>query len=389
MQELGLELLGLSLMILVGKVLGDVTEKYGYGRITGELLGGMIMGPFALGDLINGLLNVKLFYLGSEVLFLSQLSVIFLVFVSGLEHGSAPLRRAGIWGALGAIMGALVPFALIVAIRGYLSLDLDVSMIVGSALASTSLAVVSGSLQSARVNGKWVDFLLSASAIDDVVSLILLSIAFGVSESHGTTLVGVIRVVAFYSVAWVIIFVTSIKVVPFLTSRVGGQYILEMSLVVLFGIIAIMQALGFSPIIAAFIAGVSLSEFSGSQRLQEFSRSFLLVFGSIFFVVVGAEFDLVTMGLTDLLASFIMIAAALIGKLAGVLPFAYAMTRNGKESVLAGTGMEPRGEVGLAIASAALQLGFIDQQCYSALTLSLMLTTILGLIAYSRAIRRL
>jgi len=33
------ELLGLSLLVLVGKVLGDLTERAGYGRLVGEITG--------------------------------------------------------------------------------------------------------------------------------------------------------------------------------------------------------------------------------------------------------------------------------------------------------------------------------------------------------------
>jgi len=116
------ELLGLSLLVLVGKVLGDLTERAGYGRLIGEITGGALLGPYAIGGLINGLLKARLFYIGSEIVFLSEFSMILLVFAAGLDHGTAPLRRAGLWGALGAVFGAVTPFALSLALlKGFAS----------------------------------------------------------------------------------------------------------------------------------------------------------------------------------------------------------------------------------------------------------------------------
>ena len=383
MQELALELLGLSLMLLVGEVLGDLTERQGYGRLTGVMLGGLIMGPFALGGLINDLFKVKLIYLGSDIMFLSELSVIFLVFASGLEHGVAPLRRAGAWGVMGATMGALAPFLLTLGARGLLGLDLNASLIVGTAVAPTSLAAVSGLIMEEGGGGRWTDMLISASAMDDVVSLILLSVALGLSQAKFVGALGMVRVVVFYSVSWAIIFFLSVKLVPIIVSRVSRRYLFEFSLVMLFGIIAVMEALGFSPIIAAFIAGVSLAEFSGSSALQEYSRSLLLVFGSIFFVVVGAEVNLTAVGLLGLLTAVALTALALLGKFIGVFPFSYAFTRRHDEATAVSLGMESRGEVGLSVALTALQAGIIDERCYGSLTVALILTTIIGVAAFS------
>jgi len=47
------ELLGLSLLVLVGKVLGDLTERAGYGRLVGEITGGALLGPYVTRDVFR------------------------------------------------------------------------------------------------------------------------------------------------------------------------------------------------------------------------------------------------------------------------------------------------------------------------------------------------
>lgn len=387
-EGLGAELLGLSIMVLAGKALGDATEKYGYGRIVGEIVGGAVLGPFALGGLVNHVIGVSLFTVGSEVVFLSELSVILLIFASGLEHGSAPLRTAGVWGALGAIGGALTPFGLTLALRGALGLSLEEALLAGAAIAPTSLAVVAGSIRRLSPGDRVVSFLLSAAALDDVVSLVLLSVAEGLASAKGSP-VDYLRVAAFYSVAWATIYVVSIKLIPAVVARTRDRYIVETSLIILFGLITVMQGLGFSPIIAAFIAGVSLGESVSSSRLSNFMESLLLVFGSIFFVVVGAEFDAYAVSLRGVVVAVAIAALAMAGKMAGSLPFAYGASRDAKRSAIASIGMEPRGEVGFAIASYALQEGLITSGCYGVMTLSILLTTIAGAAAFGRLSRGL
>ncbi|MGC9210029.1 MAG: cation:proton antiporter [Acidilobus sp.] len=382
---IGEELLGLSLMVLLGKVLGDVAERAGLSRLVGEIAGGAVLGPFALGGVLDSLLRAKVFYLGSEVIFLSQLSVVLLVYASGLEHGSTPLRRAGGWGVLGAVFGALVPFLASLSFVRLGLANLVQSLFIGAAIAPTSLAVVSHLLQR-QPNRKVIEFLLSASAIDDVVSLVILTVALGAAELRSSpSPITVFRVAAFYSAAWIIIYFVSLRLVPTLVDMAGRRYLVEASLAVLFGLIAVMQALGFSPIVAAFIAGVSLAESAGSAVLRELSRSLLLIFGSIFFVVVGAEVNFGAVGLAGLAVSLLIFAIALASKAIGVIPFAYAYTRELRLTTSIAMGMEARGEVGLAIASIGLAEGALGQGTYGSLVVAILLTTVAGAALFARS----
>ncbi len=385
---IGEELVGLSLMVLLGKVLGDLVERAGYSRLIGEIAGGALLGPYAIGGLLDAALRAKVFYLGSEVIFLSQISVVLLVYASGLEHGATPLRRAGAWGALGAVFGALLPFLASIGLYRLGLMDLLQAVFVGAAIAPTSLAVVSGMLRSG-VNARSVEFLYSASAIDDVVSLAILTVALGLAQLRSSpSPLTVLRVTAFYAIAWVVIYVVSIRLIPLTTRLIGSRYIVEYSLVVLFGLIAVMQSLGFSPIVAAFIAGVSLAESAGSKVLRDLANDLLLIFGSMFFVVVGAEVNFASVGPQGLLTALLVLVVALATKALGVLPFAYGYVRDARSATAVAAGMEPRGEVGLAVAAVGLSAGALSESAYGSLVLAIVLSTVVGIAAFTSSCGR-
>lgn len=90
---------------------------------------------------------------------------------------------------------------------------------------------------------------------------------------------------------WVLIFLLSVLFIPRILDRVGEEIIVYASLVVLFGIVLIMTTMGFSEVIAAFIAGVAVAESRFSQRVRETVNVLLAIFGSIFFIVMGLQLN--------------------------------------------------------------------------------------------------
>lgn len=101
------------------------------------------------------------------------------------------------------------------------------------------------------------------------------------------TLITAIKIVTL----WLLIFLLSVLFIPRILDRVGEETIVYASLVVLFGIVLIMTTMGFSEVIAAFIAGVAVAESRFSQRVREAVNVLLAIFGSIFFIVMGLQLN--------------------------------------------------------------------------------------------------
>ncbi len=379
--EIYLALLEISVLLFAAEASRGAVARFGIPAVVGELLVGMALGPYAFGPAINSLLGVNLISLNNYVQLFAQFSVILLVFASGLEQGLSGLRRAGPWGFMGAIFGALLPF-LGVAAAFWACVGPSAALLLGAASAATSLAVASAVASEVGFSGRALDFLLTAGAVDDVVSLIILSAAMA-SAAGGSEPSEVALVVIYYVFAWALISATSILLLPRVANALGERYAFPFALLSLFGLVAAMVALGFSPIIAAYVAGVALSSSRLSSSFKRLAVGLSSLFGPLFFVIAGAEVDLRASTAYSLVMALYITALALALKFAGVLPFAYGATRSRAGSIAASLGMLPRGEMGLAIALAGLSAGIIDSAMYTSVVLMVVLTTLAGSLLFS------
>lgn len=378
-----LTLLEVSILVLLADLAGGVLTRYGFPRVVAELLIGLALSPYALGSVLNSILHMGLFTINDYLLFLTNLSVILLLFASGLEHGLSTLREGGVYGVLAAVFGAVVPFALAYCALVSMGLRPVESAIIALSTAPTSLAVVAGVVEREGLTGlPSTKVLITAASIDDVVALIMLSVVtavMGAGNFTYSTLISAVRIV----MLWVLMFLLSVFLIPRVLNRVGEGVIVYASLVVLFGLVLIMSILGFSEVIAAFIAGVAVAESRVSHRVRDVVGVLLAIFGSVFFISMGLQLNLRYILNAEVLAiALITSAIAIIGKIIGIYPFAYLRLRNNRDSIIVSYGMTPRGEMGLVIASIGLSSGLIAMSGFGVIILMVLITTIIGAIIY-------
>ncbi|MGC8969706.1 MAG: cation:proton antiporter [Conexivisphaera sp.] len=383
--EIYLALLEISVLLFAAEASRGAVARLGIPAVVGEILVGMALGPHALGPALNAALSMPLISLNGYVELFAQFSVILLIFASGLEQGLSGLRRAWPWGFLGAIFGALLPFLGIAALlwRGAGS---SAALLIGAASAATSLAVASAVSAETGFSGPALDFLLTAGAVDDVVALIILSTAMAASAGRAEPS-EVLLVVLYYLIAWALISAVSIAVLPRFANALGERYAYSFALLSLFGLVAAMVTLGFSPIIAAYVAGVALSSSRLSESFRRLAVGLSSLFGPLFFVIAGTEVNLRLSTYAALALALYISALALALKFVGVFPFAYGATRDARSSVSASLGMLPRGEMGLAIALAGLSSGIIGDTLYAAVVLMSLITTLVGSVSFSAYVR--
>lgn len=375
--------LEISVMIFTAVLVRSLISRYGLPLLVGEIIAGMIISPFAIGGFINSITGYDIFTINDFVLFLSEFSLILIIFASGLEHGISPIRTAGIWGFLGATMGAVLPFSVATIVYTYI-FGINEALFIGVALGATSLAAAAAILQELQIKSKGVDFMLSASALDDVVDLILLSVVIAFSTITSRFFVNLVSITAYYIISWFIIFVISVILIPRIVNIAGEKYIYHLPFVILFGLVAIMNVLGFSPIIAAFIAGVALAESYSAEKIRGLTETLISFFGPIFFVIIGAQVNIMNFNYHVVLLSIELTLIAIIFKILGVLPFAYMVLKNFRQAFSSALGMVPRGETGLAVASIGLTSNFIDQNIFSAVVIMSLLTTFIGSTTFKR-----
>ena len=377
-------LLELSILITMAEFVSLILSKYGYPRVISELLVGLALSPYAIGGVLNDLLHIDIFTVNSYVYFLSEFSVILLLFASGLEHGLSTLRAGGVLGLLAAIAGAVVPYYLVYEVLEIMHFNNAQASLIALSTGPTSLAVVAGIIEGEGfINLKSTKILVTSASLDDVVTLIMLSaITSMLGGSREPIVVTVIRIIGL----WALVLALSILIIPRVLDRINELLVVYASLIVLFGLTTLMTALGFSAVIASFIAGVAVAESARSGRVKGAVDELLAIFGSIFFIAFGLQVDVRYMfNLGALTSALIVSSIAIAGKVIGVYPFAYAKLRNGGQALTASLGMVPRGEMGIAVASIGYSNGLIGQDGLAIVVLMVLITTVAGALAYKRS----
>jgi Kef-type K+ transport system membrane component KefB len=376
-----LALFDVSIFILLAEALRSLAQKYSLPKLIGELSAGMIIGPYALGSLLNQLVGFPLININDYIEFMAEFSVILLIFASGLEHGIAPIKSSGVLGFLGATLGALLPFL----VTFYLYLPyfgFNSALLLGTAMGATSLAAVASIIEEQKLKGKGINFLVSAAAVDDVVDLILLSVVLAALQGISTNVASIGLKIATLIVIWLVIFAVSVVLIPKVTDRISDKYVEEFPLAVLFGLTLFMVSLGYSSIIPAFVAGVAFANSSKGEKIKRISNALISVFGPLFFVYVGAQVNFQTLNLDTLLLSLELTAIASVFKWLGVFPFALAYLRDVKAANTVAIGMVPRGETGLVIASIGLSYNALSPEEFEGIVFMSLFTTLIGSVLF-------
>ncbi|MCI4336754.1 MAG: cation:proton antiporter [Thermoplasmata archaeon] len=382
-------LLEIFILLAFAELLRSIAERHGFPPTVGEVLAGMVLGTYAVGGLLNRLFGIQLFIVNDYVLLFADFSVILLLFAAGLEGGFSSLRAAGSAAVGAAILGDLVPFAATFLVFSFFY-PVHTALLVGVAAGATSTAVVASLVRSEQLSRKSTGkFLINVAAMDDVVGLILFSVALTLNPAN-PDIVAISGGIAYSVVAWVILLFASVFLIPRILKPFSSRASNDVPFVILFALVAIVASLGFSAIIGAFIAGLAVGESLLATRTKRMSDLLLAIFGSLFFIVVGAEFDVRL--LLDPWVTFyalLLVALAATGKFVGVYLIARTRFHDPQVVRTLAVGMIPRGEIGLIIAAVALSIGAFDQTLLGAVLLMSIMTTIIGGFLFRRLARDL
>lgn len=381
-------LLEVFIFLALAELLGSFGNRRGIPAIVTCLLLGLLLSGFALGGVIDRAIGVSLFdasspnsgYLG----LFSDLSVVLLLFAAGLEGGFQSLRAAGSAVVVGAIVGDLVPFVLTVGVA-LLFLPWQVALLLGVAVAPTSSAVVASLRRSERVErtpgGR---FLINLAALDDVVALVLLSAVLTVEGGQFDAL-AITGGVAEAVLAWVVLLVAAVVIIPRVLKVPAFREATGLPFLFLFVLVVIVAVLGLSAIVGAFIAGLAIAESLVAERTRAITEVLLLFFGSLFFVIVGAQFDArLFADLPVVVAGLGIAGLAIAGKVVGVYPFARRRLGEPAAARAVALGMIPRGEIGLVVGALGLAGGFLGREVLGIILIVSLVTTLTGSLVFRR-----
>jgi Kef-type K+ transport system membrane component KefB len=376
----------LILMITLADVCGFLFERLGMAEILGEIYAGILLGNLALVGIdypVGELLRDSEFMQYS-----SELALVLLLFLVGLESDVSSLLRAGRDAAAVALGGVVLPIALGIGAATALGMAQGLEgWFVGAMLAATSVGITAKLLgENGLVQTPSAEVILGAAVIDDVLGIMLLAVLASVAATGdfaATDLAWIIlKALLFFGGAVYIgrKFMPHAVQIVSLTKHASFWTGFALCLALAFAQLASMA--GLAPLIGAFVAGLLLDDMDfrvgytlDKHKLEDLVKPISDIMLTIFFVGIGAQVQLEVLADPEIL--FLIMCLTLVAVLSkGVAGF----LARGKayDQLGIGFGMIPRGEVGLVFCAYAFTHGVFAGDIYSALVMVVLLTTLVG-----------
>lgn len=364
-------LLYIAIILAATKTGGIISRKLKMPEVLGALMAGVILGPAIL-NLIPYEDNLKL---------LSNLGVILLMFLAGLETNVEQFKKAGKSSLVIALLGIVVPLIIGTFSAFLFYKDIFVNLFVGVILTATSVSITVQTLtEMGKLNTKAGINILGAAVIDDILGLILISILLSLrSEGSGNSLITTIAAISVFCLISVLAIIFLPKHINRLVNgRQPSRTLLTFSLAAAFVIAFAAECLGIAAITGAYLCGLLFSQLRQREYLEKNVKAISSGFLSpIFFASVGLEADVNGISKKVILITAVMFGAAVLGKVAGCAFGARIFKMSKSEALQIGVGMISRGEVAIITANIGLQKHIISQEVFLPTILVVLLTTII------------
>lgn len=365
-------LLALFLMMAAAKVLAEIFERLQQPAIVGEILAGILIGPSVLGWVAPSEITNTL----------AEVGVIFLMFTVGLETKPATILRVGKTALLVAVLGVIAPFA-----AGYLLLQLWGGTVVQSLFLGTAMVATSVGITARVLNAMGLldlpasRVILGAAVIDDILGLLILALV--VSAASGQINYLEIGLTALLAVSFTLLVAlvgapAMTRLAPRIDALRISQSLFVFALLLCLGLSVAATYIGVAAIIGAFLAGMALAEaIEGNETLHNQMNGVTEFLVPFFLVNIGMQLrlDIFRESSLILLVLLVTVVAALT-KLIGC--GIGAISLGWRRAVQVGTGMIPRGEVGIVVAQIGLSLTVITEALYGVVLFMSVATTLIA-----------
>jgi Kef-type K+ transport system membrane component KefB len=179
--------LTLGILLFASKLLAELFHRIKMPVVLGELLAGIIVGPFALGGLpfFDG---KPLVVLDGTVRHIGELSAIVILFIAGLEITPREFMKGGAASFTVGSVGVIVPFFVgyfVFAAFGFKTLE---SLLVATALTATSIAIsIQVLTELGKMQSKEARLILGAAIADHILAIAALSVVTTMVQTGNTS----------------------------------------------------------------------------------------------------------------------------------------------------------------------------------------------------------
>src|ERR687891_68979 len=272
-------MISLGILLFAAKLMAELFHRIKLPIVLGELLAGIVVGPFALGAL--PLVD------GEPLVVLNE-----------------TVRHIGAFAAVG--------------------IEALQSILIATALTATSIAIsIQVLTELGKMQSREARLILGAAIVDDILAIAVLSVVVTMVQTGNTepAIFDIIFLIMQVLGTFAAILVVSVLVIP----RVLHTERLWKSKGSLEGIVTaaffasagVAAFLGLSPIVGAFAVGMAVASTRIINQVHEYVDKLQIIFAPLFFAIIGAQVDLRGVNIDVLFLAGIIIAIAVGTKLIG------------------------------------------------------------------------
>jgi Kef-type K+ transport system membrane component KefB/nucleotide-binding universal stress UspA family protein len=385
----------LALLLVVGRGLGELMQRFGQPAIVGQLLGGLLLGPSLLGAIwpnVQHLLFPPTVEQKSMLNAVSQLGILMLLLLTGMETDLRLIKRAGRAAVSASAAGVALPF-----IAGFWLGEMlpdsilpnpqarfVTALFLATALSISSIKIVAVVVREMNFMRRDIGQIIVASAIiEDSSGWIIIAVSFGLASSGTLDL----RTVSFAILGTLLFLAISLTVgrrvvfglIRWTNDTFESEFaVITMILLIMLAMALVTYLIGVQTVLGAFVAGVLIGESPIlTSHINEQLRGLIAaLFMPVFFGLSGLGADLTILKDPALLllgAGLAIIAS--VGKFAGAFVGGKIGGLDRAESLALACAMNARGSTEVIVASIGLSAGVFSRNLYTLIVGMAVLTT--------------
>jgi len=399
----GLLVAEILLLLIVGRVLGEGMQRIGQPALMGTLLAGIVLGPSLFGWIwpqAQHFIFPKDEAQRGMIDGLSQVGILMLLLLTGMETDLALVRKSG-WAAVaialcgiafpftcGFLLGEYGPAAMLGESGGN---HLATSLFLGTALSISSIKIVAMVVREMNFMRRNLGQIIVATAImEDTAGWVIIAIIFGITGAgagsggqHGIDLLSLAQTVGGVALFLAFCFTAGRWLVFTAIRWVNDNFrsdfpVITTILVIMGGFALTTQLLGVRTVLGAFMAGVLIGESPIlTDHIQGQLRGMITAFFMpVFFGMSGLSADLTILKDWHLaLLTALLVVIASVGKFSGAFAGAMLGRLKWREGIALGCAMNARGSTEVIVASIGLSMGALSQNLYTMIVTMAVLTT--------------
>ncbi len=386
----------LALLMLVGRLLGEIMIRFKQPGVMGQLIAGLVLGPSLLGALFPDWQHALFPSAKEQKAMLdgvSQFGVLMLLLLTGMETDLKLVRRTGAASAIASIAGIIIPFACGVALGEALpdsmlpdpGKRLITSLFLGTALSIASVKIVATVIREMNFLRRSVGQIILASAIiDDTIGWMITAVIFSLAlQGHvdiWSVTQSVLGTLAFMGLSLTIGRRIVFIIIRWVNDVFASDFaVITTILLIMCAMALITDLIGVHTVLGAFVAGILIGESPILTRhIDEQLRGMVIAFFMpVFFGTAGLSADLTILkDVNFLLLTMGLIAIASLGKFGGAFVGGKLAGLNFRESLALGTGMNARGSTEVIVATIGLSMGALSQNLFTMIVTMAVITTL-------------